>query len=1000
MLKILKASAGSGKTYHLAKEYIRLLVEKPSDDAYKHVLAVTFTNKATEEMKSRILRELHTLSKDPSKSKYTKDLLKECNISVRDLQERAQVQLSGILHDYSSFAVSTIDRFFQQTLRAFSREIGQLGSYQVQLDREALQQESVDRVLDSIDESSTALIHWLTEGAREDLAQKGHFSIENKLEEMAKSLKTLPEGCSMPDHDSLRAISKACKEVMDSFETDAQNAAAAIEEVLKKQGIAPKDSNSRWLTGIYKPTEKPTPAFFANAMDSSRWFARTKDNLRLRLEGHLEEPLRVYTDLFGKRYNDYVTAKTIWGQIYSLGVADSLRTAFIEVQKEKNVISIDDSNTILKNIIDGSDAPFIYEKLGVRFKDFLLDEFQDTAKVQWDNFLPLLKDSESINGESLVVGDVKQSIYRWRGSDWELLGSGIERQFPNAGTQPLDGNWRTCREIVEFNNEFFEFAAAKLDRTLGLDNDISGIYSGVRQAVCTHYPSPGSVEAVFVPSGDQPAEVVASVRDLNGQGADWSQIAVLVRNNADGSTIASALLEAGIPVVSDDSLKVKSSITVRRLISQMSLADSPASDNEKQKAAGFLATEMGLSAPDHYHSLPELAEVLLRDLKSADPNTFEAEIPYINSFMDYLRDWASSEGNNLPSFLKDWDQADPVISSPASGDAVRILTVHKSKGLEFPFVIFPYAEKVTLYKASSYWCTPNLEGSSLQGKAEGIYNVELSSGKADSAFAQRLQEEQKLQAVDNINIFYVALTRAKFGLKIISANPSKEFVEAVKKQREPECRNMSQILWLFVHGGPYFRGERYIPAPEKESEESTVLTGYPSFPADSGGRLSFSQEAADYFGEDGSFGMEASNRIRGNVLHDILSCILVQEDIPGAVRESVLDGNLPAHMQAETQEFLQERVASVAGRGWFSKDARVFMEVPIIDTDGREWRPDRVVVHPSGEVSIIDYKFGEAEDKYARQVQRYVNLYRRMGYSKVSGYLWYLSDNSVVNTLT
>lgn len=992
MLKILRASAGAGKTYQLALEYIRLLVREEDPLAYRHVLAVTFTNKATEEMKSRILKELDTLAREPSKSKYLEKLLPECGGSIELLQDRAKTQLSGILHDYSAFAVSTIDKFFQQTLRAFSREVGQFSSYQVQLDRDALVQESVDLVLDGLQESDRSLLNWLTEAARGDLSRTGKFSVDANLLEMAKSLKDLPQGAPSPTHGELRELSKQCKEVMAAFEKDVAAAADGIVAVFNAAGLDMADTSRGWVSAVLKYKDasgassiaKPTPAFIATAQDSSKWFAKAKAHLLPALEGRLEGPLNDFIALFGKRYKEYNTARIIIGQIYGLGVADTLRQAFDDVQKQNNVISIDDSNTILRGIIDGTDTPFIYEKLGVRFDDFLLDEFQDTSDVQWENFLPLIRGSESTGGQSLVVGDVKQSIYRWRGSDWGLLGKKIGEQFPRALSDDLRGNHRTCRRIVEFNNRFFKYAADTLDGILGLDpaaaDSISTIYKGVKQDVCTKESAQGLVEAVF--TDDEMGEVVSSVQSLLERGIVPSQIAVLVRNNAEGSDIAAALVKEGISVVSDDSLFVKASVTVRRLVSQMSLVASP-SNPDKPSAAGFLGEELGIGIPENYHSLLDLAEGLLRDLRDADPDVFSAEIPYIQAFMDYLKDWMSTGGNNLDAFLRSWKDASPKISSPSSGNSVRVMTIHKSKGLEFPYVIFPFAEKVTLYKASAYWCAPELKGSALERKAPGYFRVNLDSGASDSLFDRRYQEELRMQAIDNINTFYVALTRAKFGLKIIASTPPAKITNA----------NLSQILYSFLGTTDYTEGELFVPPVEKSSEESMVL-GYPSFPAQSGGRLCFSPEAADYFGEDGTYGQDASARIRGNVLHDILSSVIVEADVPAAVHSAVLDGDLPAKAEKETLELLESRIASVRERGWFSPGARVIREAAILDRNGQEWRPDRVVVHPGG-VSVIDYKSGEPDPKYVRQVERYVNLYRAMGYSDVKGYLWYLADNTV-----
>ena len=981
MLKILKASAGSGKTYNLAREYIRLLVASEKPDAYRHVLAVTFTNKATDEMKRRILQELAVLAGKPEESKYLPQLVPEVLPNKEILQKRALTQLSGILHDYSSFAVSTIDRFFQQALRAFAREIGQYATYQVQLDRQALVEESVDRVLDSLTEEDQTLLDWLTRGVKEDLESGRGLSLEGRLQEVGKSLQELPEGRETFSRERLEALHARCKAIQETFPGQVQAAAQDVLQVLESHGIAPADTNSGFLKALYNYLEPDaraevkdlTAAFRAKAADSSKWFAKSKDALRLQLEGSLEGPLDAFCALFDQPYKEYRTARIIQGQLFSLGVADELRQAFVQIQKEKNVLSLEDSNTILRGIIDGTDTPFVYEKLGVRFEDFLLDEFQDTSRIQWENFSPLLHNADASGFDSLVVGDVKQSIYRWRGSDWDLLGSSLQKEFglPDSAVIPLDGNYRTCRTIVDFNNRFFAFAAQELDGILGGEPVVAPLYADVKQDPRFKDPNPGWLEICFLE--DQMAEIVATLRDLEGQGAHWGDMAILVRDNRSGADIAATLVEEGIPVVSDDSLYVKTSVTVRRLVSQMSLCNLP--DNpEKPSVAGFLAASLAVSIPEHFHSLTDLAEALLRDLREADPDRFQAEVPYIQSFMDYLQDWVATGGNNLGAFLRSWEEADPKIASPQTGSSVRIMTVHKAKGLEFPFVIFPFAEKVGLYKNSKKWCE----------SGEDVFYVDLGSGSARTLFDEDYRQESRLQAVDNINVFYVAMTRPKYGLKVIAAPPSKTGV-----------KSLADILYAFVGTDDYQAGEPYpLPLTDQSSDSSELLLpGYPSFPAGTGNRLKFSPEAADYFGPDGSFGPEASRRIRGNVLHRILSDVAVPEDVPAAVEAAVRRGELPSALREETLSLLQERLAAVSSRGWFAPDVRVLSEAAILSPDGGEYRPDRVIVFPDGRVDIVDYKFGAPEAAYLRQVQRYVSLYRQMGHTTVRGYLWYFQEN-------
>ena len=1026
MIKIVKASAGSGKTYTLAREYIRLLLLGTNAETYRHILAVTFTNKATDEMKRRILDELYILAKDPKASDYYKDFhsnkeedARIRNMSDSEMQARCAQQLSNILHDYSAFAVSTIDRFFQQTLRAFSREIGQFSAYQVSLDKEELVDESVDRVLSSLTPEDPDLVNWLVDGVRENLRRNSKFSLDSSLRAIAMSLRSDDYAQAASEHQineeilwdkvNLDTLRKDLKCRIDAFEKQVHSAAQDVLESLRECNVKPEESNRGFLKAVYNYTEEtpvdkpPTPAFIRNAADSSLWFAKSKDSLRLRCEGILDGPLNRFTALFDEPFKLYNTARIIHKQLYNLGVAGELRKAFAQIQQEKNILSIDDSNAILKGIIDGTDTPFVYEKTGVRFDSFLLDEFQDTSDIQWDNFLPLLHNSDAGGGGNLIVGDVKQSIYRWRGSDWNLLGSGVQKEFPLSKESSLKENYRTCKNIVDFNRDFFEYAAKNLDLAAGLvpPDSISEIYADVNQ-VAMFKKAPGSVDVVFCEKQeDEMDEILATLSELRDRGCLWSDVAILVRGNDDGSAIAARLVSEGIPVVSDDSLFVKSSVTVRRAVSQMSLVDAPVTEG-KNKVHSYLASTMNVDIPDNYHSLVDLAEEILRDLRDADRKVFEAEIPYIQSFVDYIQDWSALNGNSLSGFLLDWKEAQPKIASPDGGDAVRIMTVHKSKGLEFNYVIFPFAEKVTLYKASSYWCKPSTEGTALEGVAEGIFPVLLSSGSENSLFSEKYRKELKLQLVDNINIFYVALTRPKYGLKVIA--------QTTKKDAAPdEWKNFAHILRSFTKTDTYHLGEPcdFTKIKRKSATETRLSPGYPSWPLNSNvddnpdvppterGRLKFSADAYDYFGPDGSVGAHASNRRRGIVLHNILSSVVAPEDLPEAVDAAVMSGELEASDRDGTLAFLREELEGVKPYGWFTDpSAKILNEAAILVRGEKTSRPDRVIVRSSGAVDIVDYKFGHVEKKYSSQLGRYAKLFRQMGYSPVTTYIWYIREDS------
>ncbi len=1057
MLEIMKASAGSGKTYRLARKYISLLLQSKDRYAYRHILAVTFTNKATDEMKGRILKELHVLATRPQESDYHDHFVPAYFPSDSDLQKKAETVLSDMLHDYSAFAVSTIDRFFQQTLKAFSREIGQFASYQVELDKDSLVAESVDRILDSLTEEDSGLLSWLTDNVLEQIEQGGRYSMDANLLEMAKRLKSAQRQEVMEKSgvgadkeypkEKLLEIREICRRIVSDFRAAVKDSARVALDIIEQAGVNPAESNRGFMKKLYQYSEledgdaiEALPeTFTSKALDHEQWFAKTKAaKLKPLVYPFLEAPLEDFCALFDKEFKVYNTAQILDGQLYGLGVAGELDKAFKELMKEKNVLCIDDSNTILRDIIDGSDAPFVYEKLGVRYEHFLLDEFQDTAGVQWSNFSPLLHESESKGGESLIVGDVKQSIYRWRGSDWKLLNDIVPDEFEGHKEEVLDTNYRSLANVVNFNNLFFKSAAAILDRMNGFEKDgpMSVIYSDVRQMTGKKSSAKGSVSLTFCPKEDELKKVLEAVHEAQANGASLSEIAVLVRSNAIGEDVSMYLIDNDIPVITDDSLRVKSSITVRRLVSLMSFADNP-----QDTVNGYLAESLDIALPRECGSLVDMVEALFRELKTKDADgLWKGEALHIQSFMDHVQEYVSMNGNSLRGFLKYWDGENPSICSPSSGESVRVMTIHKSKGLDFPYVIIPFAENINLYKAGSYWCVPELEGTPLDGVADGVYDVTLSKASEDTLFAEDYRKENFLQQVDNINTIYVAMTRAALGMHIIAKTPSAKCLKAVEAGDTTQFADFSQMLYWFASascGGDVPGNEELLPpftvartAAEdgaerfdagemvcfgehrKHGNETATfdISGHDELPSialnpqpgDSDedvrerGRLKFTADALDFFSKDGETGVSASNRIKGVVLHDILAHVNVPEDLEGAVRQAVQAGELTGSEADEAYGLLSERIAAAAGRGWFPSDAdRILNEASLIDTDGQICRPDRVVI-ADGKVIIIDYKFGEHHRIYERQLKKYAGIWSRLGYNDVTSYLWYVHTDEVV----
>ncbi len=934
MIKILKASAGSGKTFALANSYLALLTERY---AYRHILAVTFTNKATAEMKSRILKFLYE-SPDAGK----KDMLRD------------------ILHDYSAFAVTNIDKFFQQALKAFAREIGQVADYQIDLDKEALIAEAMDRILDSLTADSTDLLDWLRRSVADSLDQGRKAGIEGELYEIGKRLMMGEAGRRDElkerfSKESLAALMDNCNGIIKTF-TEQVN--TSIKEVTVNDKRALGQYNT-YMNGFQVWDKIPMPG--ATLLKEATGTA--------------------FRDLFDSdQFRWYNTAWMLRDLSFSLGLAGEFYRSFEEMLSEKNVMVLDESNEILRDIIDGSDAPFVYEKMGVRYENFLLDEFQDTSNIQWENFRPLLRESDAGGHRNLIVGDVKQSIYRWRDSDWTLLARQVGRDFPSAETETLENNWRSCATVVDFNNAFFKYAAGQVG--------CSGLYADVAQQKKTRDPQSGFVRVSFRDKDEQIPLVLESIGDARRAGAGWGDIAVLVRYRTEGTAIAAALIEAGIPVVSDDSLTLKSSVILRKLTGILANHENP-----DDRINAFIAQTEEVVFPDSYHSLTDLCEIILRQLQAASPEVFAGETLYIQAFMDDLREWSDANGNELRYYLKHWEESKATISSPLSDAAVRIITIHKAKGLEFPYVIFPYAERVTFYKADWHWCRLDATGTPFIPQASGTYPVELDNNADNTLFADAKREEEEMQKVDNINVFYVALTRAEKCLHVIAATPAKSFRDA----KTPVYKDFSQLLYTFCNGlDDSTRGNPYDFTRMERREKSDGLElpfSYVSIPI--GERLKVSADASDFFGEDGTVGTAASPRRSGVALHGILSNVQTADDLRSAVDDAVLDGQLTADEGEKAFALLKQRIA--AHPEWFS--ARGLNETALIDTNGSEHRPDRVIIE-GRKATVIDYKFGEStpesDAKYSRQVTRYMKLFAALGY-EVSGTVWYVVPDKLVS---
>lgn len=1030
MIDICRASAGSGKTFLLAKTYIEQVLCSRDKFAYRHVLAVTFTNKATEEMKIRILRELYTLSENPERSGYSDYLVGKMG-SLSRVQSRAKEVLALILHDYGSFSVSTIDKFFQRTLKSFAREIGLFSSYRIELNEKQIVVDAVNRILDSLGEDKKDLLDWMKARVMEQLTSNGKFDIENSLYESAfniksEEFKTVTEFVDVSkfySKSNLSEIRKRCRKKLSDIRETISRFTDNINSASYDAGINLSDTKYGFLASVLNKIQKAscsdkiiTDEIFGARYkkmidDVTDWFSAKRQTYDIAGAEKIRDRFRELESFLQNIHKLYNTLGIIIRQSYDLGMVRDIHEEFNAVLKEKNIMSINGTNDLLRRIIAGSDTPFIYEKMGVRYDNFLLDEFQDTSLIQWDNFKPLLKESLSSGNHNLIVGDIKQSIYRFRGGDWRLLYEFAEKSFDrqNVKVSSLTSNWRSAPEIVKFNNDLIKYSVNILSNQIENGSSIREIYSDYEQTVpSVHDSKKGGIKVAFVPD---PAEyLVSQIRQLHEAGIKYGDIAILIRNNTHSSEVAAILSSNGIKVISEEALVVNNAVIVRRLVSLLSVTYNPGGEINS-----YLVSGLGVNIPSSYNSIADLCEIFLRALHKNNSELYEDESAYIQCFMDCVKEWAQNNGNDLKEFLDYWNGSRIKLSAPPDENAVTMITVHKSKGLEFNYVICHDFTEIDVYREQVKWCKlpEDADWTNASDMAEnGAYQVKLQKDTVYTYFDKDYSEERLLQAIDNLNLFYVALTRAKYGLCIISPDVSipedsvfKNFAQIIKSYvTVSQIKHADEGDNIYVAG--YYPDNRKPLTIDKREPEtcSSYLSKYISIPLnpeyeDSEGntckkiRLEFNSDCIDFFGEDGNTGIESSERLKGTVLHKIMSYVYVPGDLNDAVHRVEKQGIITSSQAEKAKKILSSAIESVKDKGWFSEDRnKVMNEASLADIDGNIYRPDRMIFGKNM-VYVIDYKFGEPEPAHKRQISNYARLLSSAGHKNVKSFLWYIRDD-------
>lgn len=1010
-------------------------------------------------MKSRIIKELHKIA-DGKSSDYGSFLKSALQFSDDQLQNRAKLLVTMLLHDYGRLAVTTIDRFFQRILKSFTRELGIFPGYNVELDSDYVLAKAVDRMMQQV-KGDANLRNWIAELMSNSVEEGKSWGVKAKIMELGEEL--FKENYMLLDSNVLEKFSD--RHFLKDYRTFLQRTVQDYERQLREigeQGMACiaeaglsladfKGNRQGCAAYFYKLMNEdfdPPTATARKGIDNLEGWVTQKSPVKATIESlfpQLNAYLKDAVGLFDTRYRNYLSAVHISGNLYQLGILNDLYGKVREYCNEKGVMLLSDTTRILNQLIGGNDTSFLFEKTGNYYKHLMIDEFQDTSAMQWKNFKPLMVNSLSEGCRALIVGDVKQSIYRWRNGDWGLLAHEVEQEFYPFGVNnvTLEDNWRSAKEIVNFNNLFFERAAKVLkglyDRDTGGENPwseaIPKAYAQVKQN--PRREKTGYVDVLFGPekkeedsAGQIMKEIVTLIGDILQRGGQQKDIVILVRGGKEGAFVANYLMEYNktasqpIPFISNDSLYVWSSPYVQFIVAVLKYMVEPY--DQVNSAAilyfyqAFVQGGNGQELDNLFKGIQDGAwtEFLQAGLEGGSDTmmswslyeTIEAiierfalcenqeEVPYLIAFQDVVYEYESNNSNSIPLFLEWWEkeQGKRVLCTSEEVNAVRILTIHKSKGLEFEYVILPFCswELDSVRPVRCIWC----------GNKEEEFNrleyvpVNYSSKLINTVFVENYYDEHLKAYVDNLNLLYVALTRAKTELYLRPYTPK------INKDGSVSVTDISAFIWQvfmalkeencdFLSDGNMnvTYGKKQIFEAQEQDPEVWSLERYPVYEVD--GRISVRYRYQDY-SDPAISALSAVDE--GKLLHEIFRSIEYTEDVQKAVWKACEEGLISRQKCEEYTAKIQEYISGTQASEWFAADNRIINERDILFPGGSKARPDRVIV-AGDKVQVIDYKFGQSEEaKYLKQVRYYCKALEKMGYPRVEGYIWYVKAGKIV----
>lgn len=1028
-LTILNASAGSGKTYSLVKTYILLLLsdqEHPSK--FSEIIAMTFTNKAALEMKTRIIQQLDILCNSKqfgAKSiEYAEMIAQELTIPTEDVHQRARAVLNAILHRYEEFHVMTIDKFNLRLIRSFSLDLDIPNDFEIILNEDLTIEQVVDNLLSQLGKEAE-ITQLILSYSRSKVEEDEKWNIRQSLINFAKVLKsernfgfvaTLSETeFSVAEYNELK---RERNEINSQFIEKCKNAYAYFLTFgLASDDLTGGKNSFNPIMKLNEYTSIPDVLFTSSFLENCDKEPGKGKNYPVELRQallQLHEQFELVLEPYSI-YNKYIK------NYFNMALLKYISEALVQLRQDERMIRISEFNQMISELVVHDEAPFIYERLGNRYKHFMLDEFQDTSRLQWLNMTPLIHESLGSNNKNLIVGDPKQSIYRFKNGVAEQfvvlpklynpendpLVAARSNYFNEMGSvQDLDFNWRSSSTIVEFNNAIFEGLRDKLPA------EHQAFYKSVKQTPTSSLNGKVSISSRLVPKKPSPEEtinyILASIKECEEAGFERGEICILGQTNKECKVWAKALTQENYKVVSVDSLTVENEPKIALLIGYLRLRLNPNSQNEnkqfaehycrvKELSIGFYRSyfktiignnekEYSVFDSDRFYAEQfggKLAFFFkyesLYDLIQQSYALFsfhELDNPYLHHFADMVHSFEQNNGPDLKLFVTDFQSSKngKAVQLPASKDALQLMTIHKSKGLEFPVVIIPNIDASISNPKGDFFVQSN----------KFLLHTNLSKSSAIKVVTEFSEMETNQVMMDKVNLLYVGMTRPIERLYIFN-HYRKSTLGAIFQD------SFNALEGSEINGDEY---ELRIGSDKRSERKEVEQTDQFFIPTQSSDNLWF-PDIALQDREELIFEPVLSDEQRfGNQFHLAISTIHFKDEIARKLHSMIQAGEIEAQFEADLHKALIELFNSENYIHLFDGAIRVLSEQAFIVSKSEQLRPDLIIEKKDCTI-VVDYKTGLPKQKDVKQVKMYKKVLTEVGYPSVESYLFYTHSNDL-----